>query len=320
MFLLILLILVLFPKDASMGAQEGIKMAFEVVIVSILPFAICASGVVYSGLARVIGAVFSPVFTKVFGLSPYGAVALMSGMLGGYPTGSKVICDMIEEGVITKSEGEKMLSYSNVGGLVFSLNVVGKTAFGSYKTGITIYIIHILATLITASLLNKREKHYLNIKDEIYFYKKQKKPLMAIVGKSIASGGSVMISIVSSFVVFYAVIFALQVEKAPLLCGFLEMTKGVIYSGKIKSIPLAALLFSFGGLSVFAQTESICEKWNLSLKQFYKGKIISSVISYFLAWGYVNIASWGKEGLVLTFCAVMVIGTSIILINKKILC
>ncbi|MGM9550899.1 MAG: hypothetical protein ACI3XA_01450 [Clostridia bacterium] len=308
--------LVLFPEKSAEGAIEGLQTAFEVVIPSILPFAVFSAAVVYSSLARVIGAVLSPVFNTIFGLHPYGAVALLSGMLGGYPTGCKVVCDMYEEGMITKKEGERMLSYANVGGVVFCLNVCGMTAFSSYQKGIIIYLIHILATLMAACIINKRVSLKINIKEEIYLYKKQKKPLMAIMGKSIASGGMVLVNIVCAFVVFYAVIKAFQVEKIPFLCGFCEMTKGVFFASEKGSLPLGAMYFTFGGLSVFAQTESISEKYGFNLKYFYTAKALSCAIAWAMGIFYTSVSHLGIEGLIFLTVTLIAVISALYLLTK----
>ena len=308
MFIAVLFILILFPNEAQAGAREGLKVAFETVTVAILPFAVVSSALIYSGFAKRVGDFFAPFFKRLK-LHPYGATALITGLLGGYPTGCKIACEMYSEGLIDKEECEKILSYTNNGGLIFALNVCGDAMFKDKSAGAIIFAASALSAVLTGLVLARgdyREK----------VGETKKLPTLAAMGKSIASGGSVILNIVSSFIVFYAVASALRLSNMPLLEGAFEMTKGVAYAGKIKSIPLAAFFFSLGGLGVFAQSAAICSEYDIKLKKYVKGKLIQAVMAFCIAYLIANRPFFGKEILLFSALAIVAVVFSIITIKK----
>ncbi|MBQ8540726.1 MAG: hypothetical protein IJ435_04540 [Clostridia bacterium] len=308
MFIAVLFILILFPEEAQMGAIDGLKAAFETVTVAILPFAVVSSALIYSGFAKKMGDFCAPLFKRLK-LHPYGATALITGLLGGYPTGCKIACEMYGEGLIDKEECEKILSYTNNGGLIFALNVCGNAMFQDKRAGVIIFIASTVSALL-AGLIFARGDYSVKTGEN------KKLPLMAALGKSIASGGSVVLNIVASFIVFYAVASALRLDNVPFLEGIFEMTKGVAYAGKIKNIPLAAFFFSLGSLGVFAQSAAICSEYDISLKKYVQGKLLQATGAFLVAYLIVNRPFFGKEIVLFSFLAVVGVIFSIKAIKK----
>lgn len=308
MFIAVLFILILFPHEAQAGAMEGLKVAFETVTVAILPFAVVSSALIYSGFAKKTGDFFAPLFKRLK-LHPYGATALITGLLGGYPTGCKIACEMYSEGLIDKEECEKILSYTNNGGLIFALNVCGDAMFQDKRAGVIIFSASAVSALLTGLILARGD----------YSVKRgenKKLPLMAALGKSIASGGSVVLNIVSSFIVFYAVASALRLDNVPNLAGVFEMTKGVAYAGEIKNIPLAAFFFSLGGLGVFAQSAAICSEYDIDLKKYVTGKLLQAAGAFCVAYLIANRPFFGKEIVLFSFLVLVAVIFSIKAVKK----
>ncbi len=269
--LLVCIVLLLNPDSATKGAAEGLKMAFETVIPAILPFSVFVSALIYSQGTRL-------------GKSSATA-AFLTGLLGGYPTGCKTVCDMYNEHLIEKNEAEKMLAYTNNGGIIFALNVCGKIVFGSKAAGGVIFLSTVIGAVVTGMIF------YRGKKAPAAYPQNKKMPLMAILGKSIASGGSVIINIAASFVVTYAVTDALNLKAMPALAGIGEMTKGIMYAGEINSLPLASFYFAFGGIGVFAQSAALCAGSNISMKWYLPGKIITGTVAFVVTYAIVH-TSW----------------------------
>lgn len=309
MFILVLFVLIVFPVEAQTGAREGLKTVFETVIPSILPFSVAASAVVYSGMAQRLGQFFLPM-ARLMGINPYGITALLCSFLGGYPTGCRVVCDMYKEGLIDKSEGERMLAYANNGGLIFALNICGRQVFGKSSTGWAVFSASVTAVFITALILGRS-----TVKD-IIPCKKEKPPFMATLGKSVANGGGVIINIASSFVVFYAVANALRLERAPFFEGVFEMTKGIMYAGRADNLPLAAFFFTIGGIGVFSQSAAICSEYDLSLKWYVKGRLVSAALAFLITYLISGEAFVGKDVVLFSALAVAAVICAVKAIKK----
>ncbi len=289
MFFIVCVILLFFPDAATVGAREGLKIGLEKVVCAVVPFAIAATAVVKSGGGKIIGSVFSPIF-GFLKLNPYGAIPFFSSALGGYPTGANVVGNMYEEKLITKDEAENMLSYANNGGIVFAVNVIGGI-FG-VKNGIAVWICQLVAALAAGCLLSEKSERVIDVKKEIREYKKTKVNHMAIFGQSIFSGGGIILNILASYVVFYAVCEAIKIDNLPFFAGLTEVVKGVNFAEKTNSIPLAALFFAFGGLNVFVQSCAVCAKYDFSMKKCFFGKVLTGIGAYIFTYGIY----WAQRG------------------------
>lgn len=309
MFILVAIVLVLFPREATLGALEGLNFAQEKVIVSILPFAIVSSAMVFSHTAQRVGVLFAPLFKRAH-LNPYGAIAFMSSLLGGYPTGCKNVCDMCREGYIDKPDAEKMLCYVNNGGIIFAINIVGIEGFGSIYPGVFVFCVSALSAFITSQIFAR-----VKIAPEIKI-SKEKPPFWGAAGRGIASGGSVIVNIMSAFIVFYAIGNALGLYRFPLLYGIWEMTKGVLYAGSIKNLPLAAFFFSLGGVSVWAQSAAVAAECDVSIQNMITGKITSAIIAFLITYVFTAFAGGIWEVGALALIAIVVIAAGFKALKK----
>ena len=79
-------------------------------------------------------------------------------------------------------------------------------------------------------------------------------------------------------------LFIKDFDKAQgLTAGLFECTQGCMYLSKCSnSAALCCAVISFGGLSVLAQSAAFLQKANVKMRIFFSGKIIQTVISYFL--------------------------------------
>lgn len=285
MFALVCVMLIFFPERSAVGAAEGMRLALETAVPSLLPFAVFSSAVITSGLGNVFAAAVSGIFTRLFGTSPFGACAFVTGLLGGYPSGVRAVCDIYDKELIDKREAERLLAFCNNSGIVFILSAAGAGAFGSVKSGIYLYTAHFLSAVLTGVVLRGGEygMERMSVREAWEDYIKNKPSPMSVLGKSIASSGSAMINVAAAIIVFNSVISVFRLEKFPLLCGLTEMTKGCFAAGKMNSLPLAALFLSWGGLSVHAQTAAICAKYEFDLKRYFLGKCLSGAFAFAIA-------------------------------------
>ena len=272
MFILVCAILLLFPKKASLGAVEGIQMAWENVIASIIPFLAFVQAMIYTGKADKWARGLKSIFKRLK-INEKSAVPFCLSFLAGYPAGGKIVCDMYNDKTITKKEAESFLAYCNNGGIIFAVSVIGEKFFNSYITGVVIFVSQIIAGLILGRVFFTKptaEEKCEEIKKE---------PLFSALGKSIASMGAVIGNILASFIVFHALIGALELDRLPVICGIMELTGGIKEAGRLGKASLAAFFFSFGSFSVMAQVASFASLYELRLEKYFLGKVLSGIIS-----------------------------------------
>ena len=94
------------------------------------------------------------------------------------------------------------------------------------------------------------------------------------------------------------------------------MTKGLMYAGKINSLPLAVFFFTLGGVGVFSQSAAICSECDLSMKGYLKGKAVSSVIAFIIAHLIFGDAFIGKDIIIFSFLVTLAVIASSKVIKK----
>ena len=61
---------------------------------------------------------------KLFNVPGQGAIALIMGIISGYPVGAKIVCDLKKRNICTKEEAERLLAFTNNSGPLFILGTV----------------------------------------------------------------------------------------------------------------------------------------------------------------------------------------------------
>ena len=146
--LLLMIFLLSDPKTASENVKNSISMCLFSLIPALFPFFVLSSLLCGMGVSRTLSRVLSKPFRHVFGVSGDGALPLLLGFLGGYPTGVRTVCTQYASGQITKHEAQRLLLFTGNTGPAFIIGAAGLGIFASVKAGFILYAFHILSALI----------------------------------------------------------------------------------------------------------------------------------------------------------------------------
>ncbi len=247
----------------------------------------------------------------VFNVPGESAIAIIMGIISGYPVGAKVVCNLYDNKICSKSEAERLLAFTNNSGPIFILGSVGVSLLGNVELGKILLISHILSSFIVGFIFRfwKRDQVDLTFRN----YKSESKELIRVsnlgeilgdaIKKSISTilliGGfvvlfSVVVSILSSLEILTNLAYFLAKFGIPydlslsILTGIIELTNGIqVASTAYLAFPVPCLLtcsflLGFGGLSVLLQVFSIIAKSKLSIKSYFYGKTLQGILSVFL--------------------------------------
>lgn len=250
-------------------------------------------------------------------------IVLLCGIISGYPIGAKIVTDMRLKEICTKTEGERLLAFTNNSGPLFIIGTVGISLFGNTQIGALLFITHILACITVGFLFRFWHKNldissYSKLSKASYSNKNiYIKDIGEILTKSISSAISSVI-LIGGFVVFFSVIISilnnskvfdllskiispifniigLPTEFANAICsGFIELTNGLKLVTDINfknisiQIIICAFLLGFGGISILLQVFSIISKSDLSIKPYFYGKILHGIIAAFYTFLLIN--------------------------------
>lgn len=299
--------LIIFSDTNMLAVKSGLKLWGESVLPTLFPFFVATELLCNTNLMYVLGKYFKRIINKLFNVPGEGIMALILGIISGYPTGARVIVDLKEKGILNKIEAERLLAFTNNSGPLFVIGTVGICFLNSKELGYILLIIHILSALTVGYIFRfwkKDEKIYIKEKENIEIVKNFKiNEFGEILGNSIKKAINTILNI-GGFIVIFSVIISILEESnfffiisyildiygwngeffIGILKGILELTNGVKTVSLQGNLPLnigiISFLMGFGGISVMFQVYSIISKENISIKPYLLGKILQGIIAF----------------------------------------
>lgn len=276
-------LMLFFGNAAVAGAARGLAMCGSTVIPSLFPFFVLSGALIGMGAGDALTQKLAKPLRRWFGIAPQGGMALVMGLLGGYPLGARAVCNLYEEKRITQADAQRLLCFANNTGPSFFVGAVGLGVFGSVKIGLLLYLIHALSAFLVGRFFAVvRPQPHSPYSVQPLSAPRQR--FAAVFSQAVVSSCSSMLAI-SGFVVFFGALLSvgkqlLPVLDTPLLSGLLEMTSGVMALRNLAPIAafcLAACIISWGGLCVHCQTLSLMYAAGLVPRGYLAGKLLHAL-------------------------------------------
>jgi len=151
--LLVTLAVVRYPEEAFEASLEGLKLWFEVVLPALLPFFTMAEILMGLGVIHAVGVLLEPLMRPVFRIPGVGGFAVAMGLASGYPLGAKISGRIRRDGLCTREEGERLVSFANTADPLFMSGAVAVGMFGLPSLGATLVAAHYLSVLAVGFLM-----------------------------------------------------------------------------------------------------------------------------------------------------------------------
>ncbi|MCK9524685.1 MAG: sporulation integral membrane protein YlbJ [Limnochordia bacterium] len=137
-----------FPEVAFQASLEGLKLWFEIVLPTLLPFFIIADLLMGLGVVHFLGSLLEPVMRPLFRLPGVAGFAVAMGITAGYPLGAKITGELIRSKSLTQVEGERLAGFASTAGPLFLVGAVGVGMFGLPDVGVTLLISHLAGAVL----------------------------------------------------------------------------------------------------------------------------------------------------------------------------
>ncbi len=261
--------------------KMGIRLCFSSVAGSVFPF-IIITDIIYSFSDFDSLRAVRYCFEKIFKISGAGIGAFICGILCGFPLGVLVSLKLYNNGIISKSECERLISFSNNTGPAFVISGIGVAMRGSYSEGIILYLSMVISA-ICVGIINGIGKSAQHEED------KTKKEYFSLTA-SVRSAGLSTLNI-CSFVIFFSVICGIidLFIKNDILLSFILPFVEISNASKMLAVTASidkrlTLLFtsfaiSFSGISCHLQAKSYIMGTEINMKRYYISKLLQGVIS-----------------------------------------
>lgn len=272
---------IVFSVRAKAQALEGMKLCLNVIVPTLLPILILTNTIIKSSSRVFLETVFSPL-ARLLRLPKCACCALILGLIGGYPTGAILTNELFNLHLIDNQTAKRLLRCSFCGGVAFIITAVGTIHLNSTKTGIIIYTVNVLSSIIICVAdgiihpnTNKITQEY-SIGSQSF--------CNALINSIECSTKSV--AVMCGCIVFFSAICGL-VSIPPFAMPLIEITNGIFkFDGSI-SLPYLCFFLSFGGLCIHLQILNVIKSTGIGYIDFFVHRVVGGLISYFLGKGYI---------------------------------
>lgn len=307
------------PSMSFQSASNGVGTWFNILLPSLLPFFIISEILIELGFVEFIGKLLSPIILPIFNISGEGAFPFLMSLISGYPVGAKLTSRLREKKIITKIQGNRLISFASTSGPSFMLSAVAVGMLKNPSIGYMILAPHYMAAILIGFMFrfhkrnSKEKKIKTNISKEIkvsfndFLYKK--KPIGSLISNAVKESMDTII-LIGGLVIFYSVLveilfsikyvdnglsflnLSFSIDKdllKGLISGLFEITMGcktIASSNTNILFKLLSINFIIGwsGFSIHSQVFGFLNRTDLNknlylLSKFFHG-IISMIFTY----------------------------------------
>ncbi len=146
--LLLTIMLIVFSEHGYQATVGALKLFFEVVFPSLLPFFILSEVLLSTGMVHYLGVWFEPLMRPIFNVPGVGSFVFSMGLAAGYPMDAVLTAKFRKQDLCTKTEGERLLAFSNSADPLFIFGAVAVGMFGQPALGAVLAMAHYASVLM----------------------------------------------------------------------------------------------------------------------------------------------------------------------------
>lgn len=290
-----IILFLVFPGQSAAGVRSGLLLCAQVLLPSLFPIGVLAGCLVRMDAGSCVPGFLRAWMRSRFDLPGDSALPFFLGLLGGFPLGAQLSSDLYENGRIPEKSAKRLSALCNQAGPAFLLGAVS-AALGSPKWGVFFFLVQLLSALLTGVLLKKPTEPIVR-RAAVHH---NRASFSAVLPASIRSTAFNMLVLTGSVCFFQAVtacLFSiLPVSSFPpvlraVIAGFLELSGGIsLLRGfdPIVTLPLAAFLINWGGVSVHLQAAAAFHESGLSADDYLIRKLIQAFLALLLTGFYTS--------------------------------
>ncbi|MED3562015.1 sporulation integral membrane protein YlbJ [Bacillus xiapuensis] len=250
--------LISFPKESLEASVRGLKMWWEIVFPSLLPFFIVSEVLIGFGVVKFIGVLLEPLMRPIFRVPGVGGFVWAMGMASGFPAGAKFTARLRQEGQLTQIEAERLVSFTNSSNPLFIFGAVAVGFFHNAKLGIILALAHYLGNICVGIMMRfygrDKSRHHDEQKRKFIIRTafstlhhtrlKDNRPIGKMLGDAVNSSIQTLLMI-GGFIILFSVINTLlyHLHITTLLAKLVKMVFSVFSFTENLSIPFISGLF-----------------------------------------------------------------------------
>ena len=266
-----------FEETLTEAARNAMHLSALHVIPTLFPYMVISSTIVSLGLLDPICR-FIPTH-RILRLPQSSAPVILTGMIGGFPTGALGACKLYESGVLTREDAGRVCALSSCASPAFIIGTVGAMWGREYALFLLITQT-VTAFAIAAILARGRENHSTPRTVKQMPYSGPTRAICTAIYESALSCVGIC-----GYIVFFRVIASLIGTLIPSLYEYaaavLEFSSGAAAGasyGGVFGISLTGFAVGFAGVSVFMQTMNITSRHAIPFTPIFVTKLAQGAL------------------------------------------
>ncbi|MFX0559712.1 sporulation integral membrane protein YlbJ [Tepidibacillus infernus] len=150
--------MVMFPDTAFDASLQGLRIWWDIIFPALLPFFITSEVLLGFGVVHFMGVLLEPLMRPLFNVPGVGAFVLAMGFASGYPMGAKLTTRLREQNMITRIEGERLVSFTSTSDPLFLFGAVAVGFFHDVELGVLIALIHYSSSILLGFIMRFHER------------------------------------------------------------------------------------------------------------------------------------------------------------------
>lgn len=301
LFLLALAVVLSLGKNFTSAVSDGIKLFASCVLPALFPYFFITAILSSLSVTGKISLRLSPLTTRLFNVNGTAGYALFMSLICGYPTGAKIVSDLKDKNLLSDTESIRAAALCSSSSPMFTIGSVGNLMFNSQIFGALLFLTHLFAVLTTGFIFsfykksstpkNTRKVLPLNAKkvDNVLYESAYSAVISVLVVGALITVFYLLTEVLLTFnilnppIKILSIFFDETVAKS-IAVGFFEYTRGLKILSEngitLLSLPVAAFLTGFSGLSVIAQSIAYLKKAKIKTAPFFLSKLSTAVFGF----------------------------------------
>lgn len=146
--LLLAVLMVRYPEASWQAGVRGLAIWWDVLFPSLFPFFVISEVLLGFGIVHFLGKLLDPLMRPLFRIPGSGGFVLAMGFASGYPVSAKLATKLREQRLVSRAEGERLVSFTTSSDPIFLIGAVSVGFFGNPKLAGALALAHYGGSLL----------------------------------------------------------------------------------------------------------------------------------------------------------------------------
>ncbi|MFC5702874.1 nucleoside recognition domain-containing protein [Cohnella faecalis] len=128
------------PHTALQASLRGVSVWWDVLFPALFPFFVLSELLLGFGIVHLAGTLMDPLMRPLFRLPGAGGFVVAMGFASGYPVGARLTSRLMEQGLVNREQGERLVAITTTSDPIF---LIGAVCIGFFQTPAAIPVLAI---------------------------------------------------------------------------------------------------------------------------------------------------------------------------------